>query len=295
MWVGDERYVFTAEGNGPGQRDRHRPAAGAVQQAYPQLAGIHLTDYKVRILDGGEATGAVTRVLLSATDGERDWTTIGVSPNIIEASWRALEESVVYGLLHSHGPSGLVGSSGYDSAPHGCPQVSPRRTREGTNHYSSPDVVPGRLDAGSAGHGRRSAAGRPAPRRPRARPGLRTDAGHPARRQAATAGPGARGRCQPGCVGIALRRASLFSRAPIIHDLTLAFTIWGFFDPDPPGDLLGVRRRLFEGVGNVTHHYSEGRVIADLVPESTLRMTAHQAAAAYPAKWASLTGAEASR
>ncbi|MGA1436623.1 MAG: alpha-isopropylmalate synthase regulatory domain-containing protein, partial [Ilumatobacteraceae bacterium] len=60
---------------------------------------VHLTDYKVRILDGGEATGAVTRVLISATDGRTDWTTIGVSPNIIEASWRALSESIVYGLL----------------------------------------------------------------------------------------------------------------------------------------------------------------------------------------------------
>ena len=62
---------------------------------------MHLTDFKVRILDGAGATGAVTRVLLDATDGERDWTTIGVSPNIIEASWRALEESIVYGLLHA--------------------------------------------------------------------------------------------------------------------------------------------------------------------------------------------------
>jgi 2-isopropylmalate synthase len=72
-----------------------------VQRAYPHLERVHLTDYKVRILDGSDATGAVTRVLLSATDGERDWTTIGVSPNIIEASWRALEESIVYGLLHA--------------------------------------------------------------------------------------------------------------------------------------------------------------------------------------------------
>jgi len=62
---------------------------------------VHLTDFKVRILDGGEATGAVTRVLLSASDGLGDWTTIGVSPNIIEAAWRALEESIVYGLLRS--------------------------------------------------------------------------------------------------------------------------------------------------------------------------------------------------
>ena len=68
---------------------------------YPQLAGIHLTDYKVRILDGATATGAVTRVLLDATDGERTWTTIGVSGNIIEASWQALADSLVYGLLHA--------------------------------------------------------------------------------------------------------------------------------------------------------------------------------------------------
>jgi 2-isopropylmalate synthase len=100
VWVGDERYVFTSEGNGP-VNAIDTALRRAVQKAYPHLANIHLTDYKVRILDGGEATGAVTRVLLSATDGERDWTTIGVSANIIEASWRALEESVVYGLLHA--------------------------------------------------------------------------------------------------------------------------------------------------------------------------------------------------
>jgi 2-isopropylmalate synthase len=73
----------------------------ALTEAYPQLAKIHLTDFKVRILDGATATGAVTRVLLDATNGERSWTTIGVSGNIIEASWRALEESLVYGLLHT--------------------------------------------------------------------------------------------------------------------------------------------------------------------------------------------------
>ncbi len=100
VWVGDERFVFTAEGNGP-VNAIDTALRRAVGTAYPQLARIHLTDYKVRILDGAGATGAVTRVLLSATDGVRDWTTIGVSPNIIEASWRALEESVVYGLLHA--------------------------------------------------------------------------------------------------------------------------------------------------------------------------------------------------
>ena len=65
---------------------------------------MHLTDYKVRILDGATATGAVTRVLIDFTNGERTWTTIGVSGNIIEASWRALEEGLVYGLLHAAAP-----------------------------------------------------------------------------------------------------------------------------------------------------------------------------------------------
>jgi hypothetical protein len=94
-----------------------------------------------------------------------------------------------------------------------------------------------------------------------------------------------------GSLGIALRRASLFSRAPVVHDLTIAFTIWGWFDPDPPDDLIGRRPQLFEGVGNVNHHYAEGRLIADLVPEATLRMTPDQVRAAYPARWRELTGA----
>ena len=94
-----------------------------------------------------------------------------------------------------------------------------------------------------------------------------------------------------GCLGIALRRASLFSRAPVVHDVMIAFTIWGFFDENPPADLVGRRPMLFEGVGNVNHHYAEGRVIADLVPESTLRLTPEQATAAYPAQWKELTGA----
>jgi 2-isopropylmalate synthase len=107
LWIGGgpndesaERHVSIAEGNGPVNAidTAFRMAAG---QSLPQLAEIHLIDYKVRILDGGLASGATTRVLLSATNGVRDWTTIGVSPNIIEASWRALEDSIVYGLLHS--------------------------------------------------------------------------------------------------------------------------------------------------------------------------------------------------
>ena len=95
----------TAEGNGP-VNAIDTALRAALDGAYPQLDRVHLTDFKVRILDGAGATGAVTRVLLDATDGERDWTTIGVSANIIEASWRALEESLVYGLLHATSAAG---------------------------------------------------------------------------------------------------------------------------------------------------------------------------------------------
>jgi 2-isopropylmalate synthase len=97
---GAERQIWVAEGNGP-VNAIDTALRKAIGQTLPRVADIHLTDFKVRILDGGSATGATTRVLLSATDGRRDWTTIGVSPNIIEASWRALEESLVFGLLHA--------------------------------------------------------------------------------------------------------------------------------------------------------------------------------------------------
>jgi 2-isopropylmalate synthase len=105
VWVGEQRFVHTSEGNGPVNAidSALRAAVGA---SYPHLSKVHLTDYKVRILDGATATGAVTRVLIDATDGDRTWTTIGVSANIIEASWRALEESIVFGLLHAT-PAGV--------------------------------------------------------------------------------------------------------------------------------------------------------------------------------------------
>lgn len=93
-----------------------------------------------------------------------------------------------------------------------------------------------------------------------------------------------------GCLNIALKRASLFGRAPVIHDLTMAFTMWGFFEPNPPHDLVVRRTELFEGVGSV-HHYKEGRAIADLVPDATLRMTPAAVAASWTAAWRTLTGA----
>jgi 2-isopropylmalate synthase len=95
-----ERIIRTAEGNGPVNAldAALREAIGA---RFPQLAALHLTDYKVRVLDTERGTGAITRVLLDSTDGNRTWSTIGVSENVIEASWQALCDSLVYGLLHS--------------------------------------------------------------------------------------------------------------------------------------------------------------------------------------------------
>jgi 2-isopropylmalate synthase len=100
VWVGDERIVATGEGNGP-VNALDAALRKAVGPSFPAVAGLHLTDYKVRVLDTSKGTGAVTRVLLDSTDGERAWSTIGVSENIIEASWQALADSIVFGLLHA--------------------------------------------------------------------------------------------------------------------------------------------------------------------------------------------------
>ena len=98
--VGGDRIVTTAEGNGP-VNALDCALRAAIGSRYPALDHIHLTDYKVRVLDTAKGTGAITRVLLDSTDGERSWSTIGVSENIIEASWQALSDSIVYGLLHT--------------------------------------------------------------------------------------------------------------------------------------------------------------------------------------------------
>ncbi len=96
--VGDQRLVTTAEGNGP-VNALDAALRQAVTAAHPGLSSVHLTDYKVRVLDTAKGTGAVTRVLIDSTDGDDTWSTIGVSENVIEASWQALSDSVVFGLL----------------------------------------------------------------------------------------------------------------------------------------------------------------------------------------------------
>ncbi len=95
VWVDGERYLRTAEGNGP-VNALDKALRGAIIDRHPHLADIELTNYKVRILDEHHGTGAVTRVLLDSSDGEREWGSIGVSENIIEASWEALVDSLEY-------------------------------------------------------------------------------------------------------------------------------------------------------------------------------------------------------
>jgi 2-isopropylmalate synthase len=95
------RIISTAEGNGP-VNALDRALRSAVVQFYPELEGLELTDYKVRILDAqpgeGPGTAAVTRVLVGTSDGSDEWSTVGVHENVIAASWRALEDALVYGL-----------------------------------------------------------------------------------------------------------------------------------------------------------------------------------------------------
>ncbi len=100
LYVGDERIMEVAEGTGPVDA-LDAALRKALGPRHPEIARIHLTDFKVRVLDSATGTASVTRVLIDSTNGERTWTTIGVSDNVIEASWQALSDSIVFGLLHA--------------------------------------------------------------------------------------------------------------------------------------------------------------------------------------------------
>lgn len=93
-----------------------------------------------------------------------------------------------------------------------------------------------------------------------------------------------------GCTAVALRRASLYGRAPVMPDLRIAFTIWGFFDGSAPDDLVAARRSAFEGVADALHHYEHRRALVDSVPAATLRLTPAQVRAQYSADWRALLG-----
>ncbi len=96
-----ERVVAVGEGNGP-VNALDRALRSALEQTFPELASLELTDYKVRILEGSAGTSAITRVLIESSDAEGgSWSTVGVDENVISASWHALEEAVSYGLLRA--------------------------------------------------------------------------------------------------------------------------------------------------------------------------------------------------
>ena len=93
------RHIESAEGHGPvGALDD--ALRKALTNDYPELGHIQLEDYRVRVLAEAHGTAAVVRVLIDSSNGERSWTTVGVSENIIEASWEALTDAYLYGLLH---------------------------------------------------------------------------------------------------------------------------------------------------------------------------------------------------
>ena len=96
--VGDERFVATGEGVGP-VGALSKALKMALCTAYPQVNTMHLIDFKVRLLDESTGTDAITRVVITTRDENGTWGTIGVSENIIEASWNALVESLEYGLI----------------------------------------------------------------------------------------------------------------------------------------------------------------------------------------------------
>jgi 2-isopropylmalate synthase len=104
--AGGVRIVTVGEGNGPVNALDHA-LRDAIGRAYPEVAKFELIDYKVRILDQGHGTDAVTRVLIETSDGSSSWVTVGVGANVIEASWEALLDGVVFGLRrHDQEPPG---------------------------------------------------------------------------------------------------------------------------------------------------------------------------------------------
>lgn len=89
-----------------------------------------------------------------------------------------------------------------------------------------------------------------------------------------------------GCIGVALRRASMSGRAPVVHDLTVSFTIWGFLG-EAPDELVALRKPLFQASA---HHYADRRAIVDMVPEATLALPHGEVTRRFPSEWQALLG-----
>jgi 2-isopropylmalate synthase len=98
--VRGERVIATAEGNGP-VNALDEALRVALSKHYPELQAFELADYKVRILEGSHGSAAITRVLVETSNGDREWTTVGVHENVVEASWAALVDALTFGLARS--------------------------------------------------------------------------------------------------------------------------------------------------------------------------------------------------
>ena len=107
--VGDQVLFTAAEGNGP-VNALDAALRKALLDVYPSLADVNLSDYKVRILDSQNGTGATVRVLIDTEKGSHRWSTVGASVNIIEASWQALFDSIEFALVNGNGEN-LKGAS----------------------------------------------------------------------------------------------------------------------------------------------------------------------------------------
>ena len=170
-----------------------------------------------------------------------------------------------------------------------APEYVPRPPTETVRTYGSPDHVPRRWEA--------------------TRPGEVVDTGQPSGGAFGHQGPDLgyaltlvhrfddrlrlavgehRDDVDAGCAAVAMKRASLFGRAPVIHDLEIAYRVWGYLD-DAPAELVDLRRRMFEGVAH-PYHYAEQRALVAAVPDATLRRTPAQVAQAHDDDWASLLG-----
>jgi 2-isopropylmalate synthase len=98
--VGDQERFEVAEGDGP-VHALDTALRKALYHFYPELKNIKLTDFKVRVVNVSDGTAARVRTIIDSTDGNEVWSTVGVSENMIEASWKALVEGVIYGLLRN--------------------------------------------------------------------------------------------------------------------------------------------------------------------------------------------------
>ena len=197
IWLDGERYIRTAEGNGP-VNALDAALRDAIGEIHPHLKDIELVNYKVRILDEDHGTGATTRVLIDASDGRDVWGSIGVHENIIAASWEALVDSLAYAEQPGRRADGRAGDADGRGVTARADVGGPRRpgrAARADDHRGHPPR-PARARARGGGRGHRGPALGPA-LAGAARAGLRAGLRGVARRRARVRGGERHGRAAP--------------------------------------------------------------------------------------------------